>query len=136
MWAWAIVFVIRNLTSPTRDVVLYFVNKFVSAKKQALATGNQNCSGGMEGEPKRRRRELEPTVLHKVGDVVCAINEAKHVDQIISALHSLAVRLFPLDSSAFSGPNIFCSLCLYSEKTVDKNRILNSEIASCSVLIK
>ncbi|XP_010663036.1 uncharacterized protein LOC100256409 isoform X2 [Vitis vinifera] len=57
----------------------------------------------MENGPKRRRRELEPTVLHKVGDVISAINEAKHVDQLICALHSLAVRLFPLDSSAFSG---------------------------------
>ena len=61
----------------------------------------------MEGEPKGRRTELEPTVLHKVGDVISAINEAKHVDQLICALHSLAVRLFPLYSSAISGLKIF-----------------------------
>ncbi|PWA87366.1 embryo defective protein [Artemisia annua] len=42
-------------------------------------------------------------VVDYVGKVIAKINEAKNVDQVIVALHSLAVRLFPLDSQAFLG---------------------------------
>ncbi|GJX70702.1 telomere length regulation protein TEL2 homolog isoform X1 [Tanacetum coccineum] len=42
-------------------------------------------------------------VVDYVGKVIVRINEAKNVDQVILALHSLAVRLFPLDSRAFLG---------------------------------
>ncbi|KAF5807033.1 putative telomere length regulation protein [Helianthus annuus] len=42
-------------------------------------------------------------VLEKVGNVVVSINEAKNVDQVIYALHSFAVRLFPLDSRTIAG---------------------------------
>ncbi|KAI3820688.1 hypothetical protein L1987_08236 [Smallanthus sonchifolius] len=42
-------------------------------------------------------------VLEKVGEVIVSINEAKNVDQIICALYSLAVCLFPLDYRAFAG---------------------------------
>nr|GEW71526.1 hypothetical protein [Tanacetum cinerariifolium] len=42
-------------------------------------------------------------VLDYVGKVIVRINEAKNVDQVILALHSLAVRLFPLDFRAFLG---------------------------------
>ncbi|KAJ0578403.1 putative telomere length regulation protein [Helianthus annuus] len=42
-------------------------------------------------------------VLEKVGNVVVSINEAKNVDQVIFALHSFAVRLFPLDSRTIAG---------------------------------
>ncbi|KAA8542173.1 hypothetical protein F0562_023325 [Nyssa sinensis] len=48
-------------------------------------------------------REPETTILQKVSDAIASINDAKHVDQVICALHSLAVLLFPLDSHAFSG---------------------------------
>ncbi|XP_022923797.1 telomere length regulation protein TEL2 homolog [Cucurbita moschata] len=45
------------------------------------------------------KRELEAKVLQKVAEVISTIKTAKHVDQVISALHSLAVRLFPVDAS-------------------------------------
>lgn len=45
----------------------------------------------------KRKRELEAAVLDKVGEVISAIKNAKRVDQVICALHSLAVLLFPLD---------------------------------------
>ncbi|KAJ4823387.1 hypothetical protein Tsubulata_023429 [Turnera subulata] len=51
----------------------------------------------------KRRRELETKVLDKVGEVISAIKTATQVDQVVSALHSLAVLLFPLDSSLFIG---------------------------------
>ncbi|KAF8399868.1 hypothetical protein HHK36_015739 [Tetracentron sinense] len=54
-------------------------------------------------DAKRRRRELETKVLQKVGEVISTINDAKHVDQVICALHSLAAMLFPLDSSLLAG---------------------------------
>ncbi|KAI9173884.1 hypothetical protein LWI28_008063 [Acer negundo] len=57
----------------------------------------------MEGDSNRRRREVETRVLEKVGEVTTAIKSAKHVDQVICALHSLSSLLFPLDSSLLSG---------------------------------
>jgi telomere length regulation protein len=45
----------------------------------------------------KKKRELEAAVLDKVGEVISAIKNAKRVDQVICALHSLAVLLFPLD---------------------------------------
>lgn len=118
--------------SPTQIAVLLiciciFPNQFVFAKHNISCEKSKQQVEGMENGPKRRRRELEPTVLHKVGDVISAINEAKHVDQLICALHSLAVRLFPLDSSAFSGRKISYSFCLASERTEEKNRKRNFE---------
>ncbi|GLT29900.1 hypothetical protein SLA2020_047330 [Shorea laevis] len=56
----------------------------------------------MEEETKIRR-ETESRLLEKVGEVITAIQAAKHVDQVIRALHSLAVLLFPLGSSLLSG---------------------------------
>lgn len=43
---------------------------------------------------------LETLVLEKVGEVSSAIDAAKHVDEVICALYSLAVRIFPVDYSA------------------------------------
>lgn len=57
----------------------------------------------MEDDSKRRKRELETRVLEKVGEAITAIKNAKHVDQVIAALHSVAVLLFPIDSSLISG---------------------------------
>lgn len=59
----------------------------------------------MEGAEKRRR-EMESIIMDKVGRVIGSINEAKHVDQVIFSLHSLAILVFPLDSRAFSGPSV------------------------------
>ncbi|KAF5184102.1 Telomere length regulation protein tel2-like protein [Thalictrum thalictroides] len=50
-----------------------------------------------------KREQLETKVLEKVGETITSINEAKHVDEVICALHSLAILLFPLDSTLLSG---------------------------------
>nr|XP_010912892.1 telomere length regulation protein TEL2 homolog [Elaeis guineensis] len=55
------------------------------------------------GSGSRGRRELEDQLLRKVGDVSFAIDAARHIDEVICALHSLAVLLFPVDSSRVSG---------------------------------
>ncbi|KAL5748273.1 hypothetical protein ACOSQ2_025570 [Xanthoceras sorbifolium] len=57
----------------------------------------------MEDVSNTIKREVETGVLEKVGEVTAAINSAKHVDQVICALHSLASLLYPLDSSLLSG---------------------------------
>ncbi|CAL5361900.1 unnamed protein product [Camellia sinensis] len=58
-----------------------------------------------EEKKKKSSRELEATILEKVGNVIAFIKEAKHVDEVICALHSLVILLFPpLDSQhALSG---------------------------------
>ncbi|KAG9450118.1 hypothetical protein H6P81_010083 [Aristolochia fimbriata] len=58
----------------------------------------------MEGNGVRgTETAVQAEVLVKVGDVISAINGAKIVDEIICALHSLAVLIFPLDTSLFLG---------------------------------
>lgn len=42
---------------------------------------------------------MESGILEKVGQIISEIKSAKHVDQLICSLHSLALLLFPLDSS-------------------------------------
>ncbi|KAJ0571206.1 hypothetical protein HanHA300_Chr05g0187671 [Helianthus annuus] len=59
-------------------------------------TENNNNNNGIE-------QSTSSKVLEKVGNVVVSINEAKNVDQVICALHSFAVRLFPLDSRTIAG---------------------------------
>lgn len=54
----------------------------------------------MEKEAESRQKK---EVLEKVGQVIASIKDAKHVDQVICALHSLALRLFPLDSHSLAG---------------------------------
>ncbi|XP_048137523.1 telomere length regulation protein TEL2 homolog isoform X2 [Rhodamnia argentea] len=54
-------------------------------------------------ESRDRRREMEAEMLEDVSEAVAAIKKAKHVDQVICALHSLAVLVFPVDSSLLSG---------------------------------
>ncbi|XP_060670509.1 uncharacterized protein LOC107418195 isoform X2 [Ziziphus jujuba] len=56
-----------------------------------------------EEDGAKRKREVEAQVLEKVGEVISGINKAKHVDQVICALHSIANLLFPLDTSLLSG---------------------------------
>ncbi|KAK6148152.1 hypothetical protein DH2020_019064 [Rehmannia glutinosa] len=59
----------------------------------------------MDGEEsaEKKRRELERRVLEKVGLVISSVDHAKHVDQVILALYSLAVCLFPLHPHSISG---------------------------------
>ncbi|XP_050255948.1 uncharacterized protein LOC126701686 [Quercus robur] len=46
---------------------------------------------------------METKLIEKVSEVISAIKSAKHVDEVVCALHSLALLLFPLDSSLLSG---------------------------------
>ncbi|XVF08761.1 hypothetical protein REPUB_Repub07fG0030800 [Reevesia pubescens] len=56
-----------------------------------------------EEEKAKRRREAESKVVEKVGEVIREIERAKHVEQVICSLYSLAVLLFPMDASLLSG---------------------------------
>lgn len=47
--------------------------------------------------------ELEILILQQVEKVSSLIDSANHVEQVICALHSLAVRLFTIDSSIILG---------------------------------
>lgn len=49
------------------------------------------------------KKELEARVVSKVAEVISAIKNAKHVDHVISSLHSIATLLFPLDPNLLSG---------------------------------
>lgn len=54
-------------------------------------------------EASEQERALENNLLNKVAEAISAISDARHVDQVISAIHSVAVLLFPVDPSLFSG---------------------------------
>lgn len=47
-------------------------------------------------------RELETLIIQKIGEVSSSIDSAKHVDEVICALHSLAIRLFAVDSASLA----------------------------------
>ncbi|KAM7272284.1 hypothetical protein ACFE04_026947 [Oxalis oulophora] len=49
------------------------------------------------------KRDISSELINKVGEVISTIKTANHVDQLICALHSLSVLLFPLDSSLIAG---------------------------------
>ncbi|XP_027903299.1 telomere length regulation protein TEL2 homolog [Vigna unguiculata] len=48
------------------------------------------------------KKELEHEVVTNVAKVISAIKNAKHVDQVICALHSIATMFFPVDLSLLS----------------------------------
>lgn len=58
---------------------------------------------GGEESAEKKRTELERRVLERVRHVISSIDDAKHVDQVIVALHSLAVCLFPFNPDSISG---------------------------------
>lgn len=64
---------------------------------------------GGNGRGSRGKEELETILLDKVGAVSSAVGVARHVDDVVCALHSLAVLLFPVDSTLVAGPNPFYS---------------------------
>lgn len=70
--------------------------------------------GGASMEGRDRRRELEAEMSEMASEAIAAVKKAKHVDQVICALHSLAVLLFPVDSSLLSGVSISRSLFAYN----------------------
>ncbi|KAI3884994.1 hypothetical protein MKW98_002386 [Papaver atlanticum] len=49
------------------------------------------------------RRKAETEILEKVRVTISSISGSKHVDEVIVALHSIAVLLFPIDSSLLAG---------------------------------
>lgn len=59
-----------------------------------------------------KKRELETTMVDKVGEVISAIRSAKHVDQVICSLHSIVALLFPIDPSLLSGL-VLCAIPQY-----------------------
>lgn len=64
-------------------------------------------------EDSGKRRELEAKVVEKVAEVISAVKNVKHVDQVISSLHSLAVLLFPVDSSIIAGQSRLSCLLVF-----------------------
>ncbi|GAB2289417.1 hypothetical protein Dimus_023726 [Dionaea muscipula] len=50
-----------------------------------------------------RRRAMETQLLENVSDAISVINTAKRVDDVVLALHSLALHLFPVDTHSLSG---------------------------------
>lgn len=56
-----------------------------------------------EESAEKKSRELERRVLEKVEHTITSINVSKHVDEVITALYSLAACLFPLNPHSFSG---------------------------------
>ncbi|XP_011072972.1 telomere length regulation protein TEL2 homolog isoform X1 [Sesamum indicum] len=55
------------------------------------------------GNEEKKRRELERRVLEKVEQAIASVHNAKDVDQVIVALYSVAVCLFPLHLHSLSG---------------------------------
>lgn len=79
-------------------------------EKEKLVSVHSNLSAKIgstmereEESTEKNRMELERRVLEKVGHVISSIDDAKHVDQVIIALYSLAVYLFPLHPNSLSG---------------------------------
>lgn len=95
---------------PSRNRAWYFPsrNRVSHQKLQEVEALTMEDSG--------RRKELEAKVLEKVAEVISAIKNAKHVDQVISALHSVAVLLFPVDASIIAGQSRLFSLQFFYER--------------------
>lgn len=66
---------------------------------EKLSSGKSLMEEGSGSE----KRELEGAVVGKAAEVISAIKNAKHVDRVVCALHSIATLLFPLDPSLLSG---------------------------------
>ncbi|CAH8340621.1 unnamed protein product [Eruca vesicaria subsp. sativa] len=57
------------------------------------------------------RTKLETKLLDKVGEAISSISDAKHVDQVISAIHSVALLIFPVDPTTRIGDKYVERLC-------------------------
>ncbi|KAK7302203.1 hypothetical protein RJT34_13085 [Clitoria ternatea] len=53
-------------------------------------------------EERSENRELESAVVNNVAEAISSMKNAKHVDQVICALHSIATLLFPIHPSLLS----------------------------------
>ncbi|XP_010696186.2 uncharacterized protein LOC104908733 isoform X1 [Beta vulgaris subsp. vulgaris] len=76
----------------------------------------------MATEGKLKTSEVETQLLQKVSDTISAITTAKHVDDVVLALHSLSLLIFPIDTSSLSG--------VISQKY--RNQLNEAEVASSS----
>lgn len=56
---------------------------------------------------------MEANVVDKVGEVISKVHKAKNVDDVVLAVHSLALLLFPLDSTSISGKSYYIHVELY-----------------------
>ncbi|CAG7871197.1 unnamed protein product [Brassica rapa] len=65
------------------------------------------------------KEALETKLVDKVGEAISAIADAKHVDQVISAVHSVALLLFPVDPTTRIGEKVSSSLvpCAKDERS-------------------
>ena len=65
-----------------------------------------------EAESKEAISAIETKLVDKVGEAISAIGDAKHVDQVISAVHSVALLLFPVDPTTRIGDKVCLYRCL------------------------
>lgn len=63
-------------------------------------------------EAESKEEALETKLVDKVGEAISAIGDAKHVDQVISAVHSVALLLFPVDPTTRIGDKVCLYRCL------------------------
>lgn len=70
-------------------------------------------------EAESKEEALETKLVDKVGEAISAIGDAKHVDQVISAVHSVALLLFPVDPTTRIGDKVSSSLvpCAKDERS-------------------
>ncbi|KAH1255068.1 hypothetical protein GmHk_04G011360 [Glycine max] len=68
----------------------------LGSARSCVQTGGGRKQSGADGGGFREER------IGRVAEVISAIKNAKHVDQVICALHSLATILFPFDPSLLS----------------------------------
>lgn len=59
------------------------------------------------------KQALETKLVDKVGEAISAIGDAKHVDQVISAVHSVALLIFPVDPTTRIGDKYGEKVCIY-----------------------
>lgn len=57
----------------------------------------------MATEEKLKKSEEQTQLLETVSATVSAVSTAKYVDDVILALHSVALLIFPIDTSSLSG---------------------------------
>ena len=50
-----------------------------------------------------KKNDEQTQVLQKVSHTLSYVTYSKNVDQVILALHSLAILIFPIDASSLSG---------------------------------
>ncbi|CAN1239616.1 Telomere length regulation protein TEL2 homolog [Linum grandiflorum] len=70
-------------------------------------------------------------LLDEVGGLISAIKEAKHVDQVICSLYSLAVLLFPTDTSLIVGQSTNSNISSLDQP--HRDQVLSAKIPDANV---